>query len=497
VSPIEDMDKLSGGAPPAGRPPRSAAAVLVAVLLKVVLPLVILAAGGLAAAWLVATGPQAARKPPDRRVTLVDVEAAVLARHPAVVHVMGTVTPARVIDLQPRVSGEVMEVAPEFLPGGRFRAGETLLQIDREDYELAVERYSLAIEQAELAVRQSDLALEKRQSDVARTESSLKLELGQQAVAQREFELLGETVSETERELVLRQPQLRTAQAEQAAARAAMDEAEVARQAARTATRDARNALQRARLDLERTAIRAPFNAVVRSRHVDLGATVAPATRLATLVGTDEYWVEVSVPVDQLKWIRIPQTSAQEGAAVKVYDEAAWGAGVWRDGRVRRLTSDVEEQGRTARLLVTIRDPLALEAGNQGRPPVLIGSYVRAEIEGTPVESAAAVRRDWLHDGDRVWVMNAEDRLEFRPVTVVFRSRDLVLVAGGLRDGERIVTTDLPAPVEGMPLRAEAAGPEPAGGTPAASGAAGGKPAASGAAGGASSAGAGAEAKPQ
>ena len=459
----EASDGSAVGTPEAAPPPRRAGRRAITVALRVLVPLAVVAAGGLAAWYLVATGPKAVRKPPERRAMRVDVEPVAFGPHRAVVHAMGTVGPARVVGLQPRVSGEIVEVAPEFLPGGRFRSGETLLQIDKKDYDLAAERATLAVDQANLAVAQCDRVIEQRQGALARAESDLKLELGQQAVARREFEMLGEKVTEAEEELVLRQPQLRTAQAAEASARAVLAEAEVAKRSAQAAVQEAQNALARARLDLARTLIRAPFNAVVRAREVNLGATVSPTTPLATLVGTDAYWVEVSVPVDQLRWIRIPQSSGQEGSAVRVYNEAAWGPEAFRTGCVCRLASDLESEGRMARLMVTVDDPLALGPANQGKPVLLIGSYVRVEIEGEPIASAAAIGRSLLRDGTHVWVMNAEGRLEIRPVTIAFRGRDDVLVTEGVRAGERLVVTDLGAPVEGMPLRVEAAeGPAPA-----------------------------------
>lgn len=421
--------------------------------LRVLLPLAILVGGAILAAHLIATGPEAKQRPPGRRARLVEVAEAAFGPQPAVIEAMGTVGPAVSVDLHPRVGGEVVEVSKEFVPGGRFRAGDAILQIDKEDYALALERQRLAAEQADLAADQSDLVLEQRQSAVARTEGELKLELGQQDIARREYELLGEDVGDASEELVLRQPQFHTAQAAEQAAKAAVKEADVACKAARAAAKEAQNALRRAELDLQRTAIRAPFNALVQSRGVNLGATVSTTTVLATLIGTDAYWVEVSVPVDQLPWIRIPRTTDEPGAAVRVFDEAAWGPDRFRTGCVCRLAGDLEEQGRMARLLVAVEDPLALAEANRGQPALLIGSYVRVEIEGTTIPSAAPVSRSLLRDGDNVWIMTPADELEIRPVTVAFRGRDQVLVTGGLKAGDRLVVTDLAAPVDGMSLR--------------------------------------------
>ena len=52
--------------------------------------------------------------------------------------VLGTVQPAQRIRLGPRVSGQVTEVAPRFVPGGMIRKGERLLRIDPADFEKRV-----------------------------------------------------------------------------------------------------------------------------------------------------------------------------------------------------------------------------------------------------------------------------------------------------------------------------------------------------------------------
>ncbi len=382
-------------------------------LVRAGLPLVVLVAGGALAIALVETGPKAERKPPTRQARLVDVQSVRFSRQRTVMYAMGTVHPAREVELRPRVTGEIIAISDEFVPGGRFLKGETVLQIDPTDYELAVEQ---------------------RESEVAEAQSTLALELGQQSIAKREYELLGETIADEDRALVLRQPQLESVRANLKTAQAA---------------------LQQAKLNLDRTTVRAPFNAVVRTRGVNVGMQATTLTPLATLVGADQYWVEVTLPVDQLQWIEIP------GSTVRVFNEAAWGEKRYREGRVIRLLSDLEEEGRMARLLVAVDDPLALKPERAGQPQLLLGDYVRAELAGIELDSVAAVNRRLFHEGDQVWVMNDKDELEIRPVAIAFRGRDQLFVSEGLRHGERLVTTDLPSPVEGMPLRTQDESPSP------------------------------------
>jgi RND family efflux transporter MFP subunit len=478
---------------PAPDAPRSGGSTI----LQVAIVLAILAAGTGITWYLIETGQRAKRKPPASQARLVDVTTVRLARERVVVPAMGTVVAARTVDLQPRVTGEVVALSPDCLPGGRFRAGEEIARIDPKDYALAVEdreaecarlKAVLAQRRSEILERQAALAqreadARKAENQIVEAEASLRLEEGLQAVAKREFELLGESVKPEDRELVLRQPQLRAAKAALETTRAAKASANAARRAAEAMVKSAEAAaaaaesaagaadvaLRKARLDHERTALRAPFNALIETKLVDPGSQVSPASRVARLIGTDTYWVEISVPVDRLKWIRFPAGNGKTGSPVRVFDAAAWGDGVHRTGHVLRLAGALESEGRMARVLVTVPDPLALASGNDGRPALLLGSYVRVEIDGGELPDVIALDRDQLREGDRVWVMDAEDRLAIRPVTVAVRNRDRVLVTEGLKDGDRVVVTDLAAPVAGMPLRTKgtAAAPGPPPGLPA------------------------------
>ena len=357
------------------------------------------------------TGPQAKPRPRERNVTLVEVRAVDYSSQQTTISGMGTVSVACSVELQPQVSGEIISLNPNLVPGGHFQKGETLFNIDPTDYRLTVR---------------------ERATDVAKAKSDLQLEQGNQLIAKKEYKLLGERVSDQEKELMLRQPQLKNLQATLEAARAKFDKAQV---------------------DLGRTEIKAPFNAVILSRNVNIGTRASESSVLATLVGTDAYWVEVSVPVSQLRWIQIPHTRKDPGALVRIYDTAAWGDNIFRQGRVIRLKSDLESQGRMARLLIQVEDPLSLQPDHSDQPRLLIGSYVRVEIEGNAVASAAAIEREFIRNGNNVWVMTDRGNLAIRPVEIAFRGADRLLVTGGITSGEQLITTDIATPVEGMPLR--------------------------------------------
>ena len=304
-------------------------------------------------------------------------------------------------------------MASQLEPGGHFQTGQVMLKIDPDDYELAVDQ-----KQAELDQVQADYRIEE----------------GQQAIAKQEFELLGQDVSETDRDLILRKPQLQTMAAKLKIAQAQ---------------------LQQAKLDLKRTTIHAPFDALVLERNVNVGSHITTASAISQLVGIDSYWVQVSVPADQLKWITVPNTTGQTGSSVRIYNEAAWGKKIFRTGHVIRLSGTLEEAGRMAQLIVAVNDPLALKPGNSNLPSLIIDSYVRVEIQGKQLHDVFQVERTALQHDDTLHLF-VDGQLDIRQVDILHRGPKHVIIHDGLVANELLITSDLSAPVANMPLRTEA-----------------------------------------
>jgi RND family efflux transporter MFP subunit len=378
-------------------------------IIRIVLSLVIVLVGVGAAAYLKSSTPQTQKRPPVKLSPMVQVETVRPSEYQIVVKAMGTVIPDSEVVLKSRVSGEVVDIHPEFTEGGLLKKHMKVLQIDPLDYELALAR---------------------RQSAVADAEYALKLELGHQAVAKREWELLGGTqpVEDMEKELALRKPHLDKARAELAAARAE---------------------LRTAMLDLDRTRIMAPFNAMVRSKSVDLGSQVTPQESLAELVGTDVYRIQTSISTDRLAWIKIPGQADGSGSKARII----YSQGHECTGTVTRLMGDLSTEGRMARILVKVIDPLGLKAADQDRAPLLIGEYVRVEIQGRKLDHVFQIPRSALRDNSSVWIAGEHQTLEIRKVQPIWRDADMVLLQDGLNPRERLIISDLPAAVEGMPVR--------------------------------------------
>ncbi|MDZ7810295.1 MAG: hypothetical protein U5L11_09260 [Arhodomonas sp.] len=78
-----------------------------------------------------------------------------------------------------------------------------------------------------------------------------------------------------------------------------------------------------------------------------------------------------------------------------------------------RFIDRLEEEGRLARLLVAVDDPLGRSGGGEV-PRLVLGAFVRGEIHGRRIDEAVAVSPRWLREGDVLWVMDEEDRLAIR-----------------------------------------------------------------------------------
>ena len=386
-------------------------------IVQIFLPILVILGAIAIAVLLFMTRRVPEREPEKESVVLVNVESVSSSRERVFIEAGGTVLPAQSVELKPQVGGVVIFRAENLEPGGFFKAGEEMLRIDPRDYEFALAR---------------------QRAELARSSFELTQEKGQRAVAQREWELLGQELetSPEGRDLALRIPHLQRAEASLDAAR---------------------NSVAQAELNLERCVIRAPFNAMIRMENVDPGQLVNTQTTIASLTGTDLYHVQAAIPVERLASIRLPNVSGEGGAPVHIIHTSGE-TSVTRDGRIIRLLPDLEQSGRMARILIAVDDPLGLKGGAD--LPLLLNAYVKVKIEGVPLENVMVLSPSSLREGNRVWVMTDEGRLDIREVNPVWREEERVLVDQGLRPGERVVTSRIGTPIPGMKLALTDA-PEP------------------------------------
>ncbi|MEW6741216.1 MAG: efflux RND transporter periplasmic adaptor subunit [Planctomycetota bacterium] len=393
-------------------------------ILKITLPLVVLAGAGFGAAAIIRAKPPVESHRPEIRPPLVLVERVRLSDRQLAITSQGTVSPRTESQLIPEVSGRVVWVAPAFVPGGFFAKDEVLLRIDKLDYERAVVRAT-----ADVAARRLRLAQEEAEAAVARDEWA---EIGGGAEAAP---------------LTLRVPHLEEARASLAAAEAA---------------------LEQAKRDLERTEVRAPYAGRVRQKLVDVGEFVTRGAPVARLYAVDYAEIRLPLPDSELAFVDLPLgyrggDDVREGPRVHLHAEFAGATHEW-EGEIVRTEGEIDPASRMVHAVARVEDPYG-RAGAEERPPLAVGLFVSAEIEGHLAKGVACLPRAALRGSSQVWVIDGDSRLRFRKVDVLRTTRTEAIVRGGLEEGERVCLSAMEAVTDGMRVCTQEAG-EPSGAEP-------------------------------
>ena len=313
----------------------------------------------------------------------------------------GETQPRIEIDLVPQVGGKIVYVSPNFVEGGIFRRGETLVRIDPADAQVAVVR-------AEAAVAQAQQALTR--------------EIAEGEIARADFEELGRG---TPSALALRQPQ---------------------RQQAEAALNSARADLENARLQLTRTSVTAPFAGRVRSKSADVGQFVTPGARLGRIFSTDTIEVRLPLTDADLAKIDLPiafVADSRETAPVVTLSTTLQGQRREWEGRIMRTDSTYDTQTRALFAIAEVVDPYGAGASADG-VPLAPGLFVDARIDGRRLDDVIVLPRDGLRPRNEVYVVDDEGKAEIRQASVIDTSPErAVLRPGVVREGEIVVVSPM------------------------------------------------------
>ena len=375
---------------------------------KRLLPLLVFITGlGVAYVLLVAKPQPQAGVPEPLPTPTVSVVRAMPASVRISVSTQGTVQPRREINMVSQVTGLVERVAPHFADGGFFDAGSELVKVEDADYRFAETRARARVADATQRVAQ---------------------EKGHGRQAAREWRDLGNAEAN---QLFLRKPQLAGVEAALRAAQADLAEAQ---------------------LNLRRTSIRAPFNGRVSEKFVDVGQYIAAGTPVARVYGTDVVEVRLPLTDRQVALLELPlnyqdRSTAGPGGRVRLHARFADREWQWQ-GRVVRTDASIDVDSRVVYAVAEIQEPFAQDPTSE-RPPLGIGLFVEAEIEGRALSGVSVLPRSSLRNDGSVLLVDAGQRLRRREVRLL-QSNGRQVWLQGLVPGERVVTSQLALPVEGM-----------------------------------------------
>jgi RND family efflux transporter MFP subunit len=324
------------------------------------------------------------------------------------VHASGEVRARTEIDLATQVGGRIIAVSDEFTEGGQVRPGTALLQVEDTDYRLALRQAEARVAEAHVRVEQA-LA----DADVARKQ------LRNEAQPSK---------------LALKIPQVAEAKAGLEAAKAN---------------------LEQARQNLERTAISLPFSGRLTATHVDIGQYITPGTVVASAFGTDVVEVRLPLADAQLASLALPigfTAAPGEGLPVTLSAKVAGLEQQWQ-GRLVRLDAAIDPDTRMLYGIVEVIEPYGANVSASGMP-LAVGLFVAADISGRQLQGAHTIPRDALRAGNIVFLVDQQSKLQIREVKVIHSSPDRAVIGSGLQAGERIVTSPVRNPVQGMALLA-------------------------------------------
>jgi RND family efflux transporter MFP subunit len=325
----------------------------------------------------------------------------------------GKVQASQVASLSAPVAGPVAWISSAMEAGGFVEEGESLLRLESSDYETARARSLAAMQQAQA------------ESTHASNELDRLRELADKRLA-----------SDSQLQDAIR-----------------MANVNIAKLA------DAQASFQQAELDLDRANIRAPFDAIIQSRDVELGQYVSRAQSVAVLLGATEVEVRVPLAIRQLGFLDVPLGMRGELAGERAPDVILTGlyGGTeyhW-SGKLVRTEAVIDANSNTVQTIIRVKQPEANVSSmkKNAEIPLPIGLYVQATIEGRRVDDLIALPRSVIRNNNQVLVVDAENKMYYRDVEIYRLEEDRVLISGGIFPGEFICTSPIQAVVNGMSVQ--------------------------------------------
>ncbi|TVR81007.1 MAG: efflux RND transporter periplasmic adaptor subunit [Rhodospirillales bacterium] len=374
----------------------------------------------------------------------------------------GQVRPKTVWTAVAQVPGRIVARASALEAGRLIPYDTEILRIDPTDYELAIARTEATIdsveaELGELSVQEDNLGqsliIERRAATLALEDLERKQTLLRQGTVSQA------AVDEAERRVLADRRQVRELENQLALipARRRMLEASLALN---------RTQLEDARLALQRTSIRMPFDGRINEVAVERDQFVSVGTTLAVADSIDVAEVNAQVPIEQMSPVVRRDIDLTDMTAAELARVPEWlgltavvrlrtGAteGEWQ-ARFERISPAIDPETRTVGVVVAVADPYR-QAIPGTRPPLMRNMFVRVEVIGPPWPDQVVVPRVAVHrrgDGAVVYVADGDNRLRARPVALGPVQGDIVVIASGLRAGERVVVSDPTPAVDGMLL---------------------------------------------
>ena len=374
----------------------------------------------------------------------------------------GNVEPSLTLNSAAEVSGEISYLHPNLKAGETIPEGTLVVRIDAEDYQL-----SLRQTQEDLKASRSSL----HQLETERKSTLRSLDLSQKNLEVGEAEL-GRLREVYEKKLIAKSTldgeEQKTIQLRQQVEdlQGRLNGYDSRRQSIEAQIARAEQEVQNRTTILGRTEIRLPFDARIGTVSVNQNEFVTVGSALFEAIDLKGVEISAQLPIGSMR--KLISHLANQSQVVRQFVETggrineslglvaevrlvgSMTNAIW-EARVLRVSESIDATRQTLGVVVGVDNPYEKIVAGQ-RPPLLKGMYTAVNLMA-PQRLAMVIPRKALHEG-RVYLADADDRLEIRVVDILFSQGDLVVVKAGLEVNERVVITDLTPVIGGMPLQA-------------------------------------------
>jgi membrane fusion protein, multidrug efflux system len=405
-------------------------------VLQVVLPGLVLAGALAAFSYMKATRPEIAKR--KIRETVFTVRS-VPVRYRSVVPMLtlyGTTIAGRKVDLRSLVAGRVLETGPGLRDGGEVKIGETLLRIDPFDFEVRLREVRAQLAEAEAKLAEMKASLSAEENNLAFAREQLKLgrtDLERATPLARRGAVSARTVDDRRLIVVQRQQAVKRSADTIAVwhARIAQQEAAIVR---------LKTTITQSERRLEETVLAAPFNAYVANIEARVGRLLSVNDRVATLIDRD--WIDVRFSLSNAQFGRLIG-----GAETLIGRRAdvAWNVG----SRTLKYRATVERIGAQVTSTTGGVEVFARIESPTSPVPIRPGVFVEVTLPDARFDKIVVVPSTAVYDNARVYVIQ-HGRLQARAITVKGVAGGDLLITGALKDGDRVLSSRLSTPGDGV-----------------------------------------------
>lgn len=373
----------------------------------------------------------------------------------------GNVEPATLLKAKSEVNGKISYIHPELKQGGSLSKGTTVLRIDTTTFKISLDSSKAGLASSQSTLKQIEAEEQSAKRSVSIAQQNLKLGItefnrvktlvSKGTLARNQLDVEEQKVLQLRSTLQNLQGSLDTYASKKASTRAQI--------------KQSKSQVDQSEDTLVRTEVVLPFDARIGSVSVDAGEFVSAGSQLFEALGIEAVEINAQLPVKHVRPLASSMSPADNQGSLQNLGNLQRAVSAWNldakvsivggdknviwNGKLLRIGESVDPTRDTLGMVVAVDKPYEGVIPGE-RPPLIKGMYTSVEFLSQP-KNMLVIPRKALHE-NRVYVVSEESTLEIRPVQISFAQGQLLVIKEGLKEGDKIITSDLVPVIEGIKL---------------------------------------------